>query len=40
MSQYDNVVAVILGGGDVRVRHVEGEINRRVLGGGEVVVGR
>ncbi|HET9231052.1 MAG TPA: DUF2807 domain-containing protein [Vitreimonas sp.] len=32
--------AVILGGGDVRVRQVSGEVTRRVLGGGEVVVGR
>lgn len=31
--------AVILGGGDVRVRSVSGEVTRRVLGGGEVVVG-
>jgi hypothetical protein len=32
--------AAILGAGDVRVRHVEGEVTRRVLGGGEVIVGR
>lgn len=31
--------AVVLGSGDVRVRRVDGEINRRVIGGGEVVVG-
>jgi hypothetical protein len=28
----------IVGAGDVRVRRVEGEINRRVLGGGDVIV--
>jgi hypothetical protein len=32
--------AVIVGAGDVRVRQVTGEVSRRVLGGGEVVVGR
>lgn len=32
--------AAILGAGDVRVRHVDGEVTRRIIGGGEVVVGR
>jgi hypothetical protein len=32
--------AVIFGAGDVRVRAVSGEVSRRVLGGGEVIVGR
>lgn len=32
--------AAILGSGDVRVRQVDGPVSRRVLGGGEVVVGR
>lgn len=32
--------AVVLGSGDVRVRRVDGPVSRRVLGGGEVVVGR
>lgn len=31
---------VILGAGDVRVRQVDGQVTRRVLGGGEVTVGR
>jgi hypothetical protein len=30
----------ILGVGDVRVRRVDGQITRRVLGGGEVIIGR
>lgn len=32
--------AAIFGAGDVRVRRVDGEVRRRVLGGGEVIVGR
>lgn len=32
--------AAIFGAGDVRVRRVDGQVTRRVLGGGEVIVGR
>ena len=32
--------AAIFGAGDVRVRRVDGQVTRRVLGVGEVIVGR
>lgn len=32
--------AAIFGSGDVHVRRVDGEVNRRVIGGGEVTIGR
>lgn len=36
----DRLDAVVLGNGEVRVRRVDGQVSRRVLGGGEVIVGR
>lgn len=35
----DRLDAAILGSGDVRVRRVTGQVTRRVLGGGDIVVG-
>lgn len=37
-GEVDRLDVTIVGAGDVRVRRVEGEINRRVLGGGAVIV--